>query len=292
MKDAPGMINHGTASELAMTADKNTSQDLIFDGPALLSLADDGVAELTLNTPETANCLNSEMLTAISAALAECNQQSSLRALILKGAGKNFCAGGDIKTFIQKGDALPEYIREATTQLACVVSAMIQLPVPVIASVQGYAAGGGGFGFVCAADFVVAADSANFLAGATRVGMAPDAGLSVTLQNLVGFRRAMNILLTNPTINAQEAEQMGLVTMVVPVHELDVKTHALAADLAEGAPLALAETKRLLWNSMGASVEDVLDDESRTVAALSGSNDCMEAMNAILEKRSARFDGN
>lgn len=275
-----------------MTAENDTLQTLISEGPVILTLDGGGVAALTLNTPDTANCLNAEMLTAISDALAMCNEQPSLRVLILAGAGKNFCAGGDIKTFIEKGQALPEYIREATTQLAGVVSTMIRLPVPVIAAVQGYAAGGGGFGFVCAADFVVAADSANFLAGTTRVGMAPDAGLSVTLQNLVGFRQAMNILLTNPTISARDAEQMGLVTMVVPADELLKSTRALAAELATGAPLALAETKRLLWNGMGASVEDVLDDESKTVASLSGSKDCLEAMKAILEKRSAKFDGN
>ncbi len=274
-----------------MTAESDTYNTLISEGPALLTLASSGVGELTLNTPDTANCLNSEMLTAMAGALATCREEPSLRALVLRGAGKNFCAGGDIKTFIEKGQELPKYIRGATTQLADVVTAMIRLPVPVIAAVQGYAAGGGGFGFVCACDFVVAADSANFLAGATRVGMAPDAGLSATLQNLVGFRQAMNILLTNPTLSAQDAEQLGLVTMVVPTDELEQKTREFATQLAVGAPLALAETKRLLWNGMGSSVEDVLDDESKTVAALSGTRDCMEAMNAIVEKRSAKFVG-
>lgn len=274
-----------------MSADNGNAEILVDTGPVLLSLDGQGIGVLTLNTPETANCLNSEMLTAISDALTMCNDDSRLRVLVLKGAGRNFCAGGDIKTFISKGGELPDYIREATTQLAGVVSAMIELRVPVIASVQGYAAGGGGFGFVCAADFVIAADSANFLAGATRVGMAPDAGLSVTLPNLVGFRRAMHILLNNPTLSAAEAESIGLLTQVVPADELEAQTHAFAKELAEGAPLALGETKRLLWNGMGSKVMTVLDDESQTVSRLSGTADSMEAMKAILEKRDANFVG-
>ncbi len=274
-----------------MRAEHQASDALITEGPVLLTLDSSGVAQLTLNTPETANCLNSEMLRAIYNALAMCREEPELRALILSGAGKNFCAGGDLKTFISQGEGLPKYIRQATKELADVVASMIQMPVPVIASVQGYAAGGGGFGLVCATDFMIAADSANFLAGATRVGMAPDAGLSVTLQRLVGFRQAMRILLTNPTLNARDAEQLGLVTMVVPADELNNKTWAFAKELAEGAPLALAETKRLLWNGMGSKVEDALDDESKTVSVLSGTQDCMEAMKAIVDKRTAEFVG-
>lgn len=274
-----------------MTAEKSEKEMLISSGPVLLSIDAQGIGELTMNTPETANCLNNDMLMAMYDALMCCHGDARLRVLILRGAGKNFCAGGDIKTFTAQGDNLPFYIRQATQYLQAVASSMIRLQVPVIASVQGFAAGGGGMGFVCAADVVIAADSAKFLAGATRVGMSPDAGLSVTLQNLVGFRKAMHILLTNPTLSAQEAEAMGILTRVVAADELEAQTRAYAEMLAEGAPLALGQTKRLLWNGMGARVETSLDDESRTVAALSGTQDSMEAMHAILEKRAARFIG-
>lgn len=274
-----------------MSADDGDRILLIGTGPVTLSLDKNGIGELTLNTPETANCLNREMLTAIENAVGMCRDESRLRVLILSGAGRNFCAGGDIKTFVAKGSNLPEYVLNATQQLANVVRSMIELQVPIIASVQGFAAGGGGFGIVCAADIVIASDSAKFLAGATRVGMAPDAGLSVTLQNLVGFRQAMSILLTNPTISADEAMTLGIVTDVVPDAELGDQTSACAEELAIGAPLALRETKRLLWNGMGLSVESVLDDESKTVSMLSGTTDSMEAMIAILEKREANFVG-
>ncbi|MBR9910662.1 MAG: enoyl-CoA hydratase/isomerase family protein [Gammaproteobacteria bacterium] len=274
-----------------MTTTDSAAEVLIGSGPVLLSINAEGIGELTLNTPETANCLNNEMLIAMSEALMICHGEPRLRVLILKGAGKNFCAGGDIKTFVAKGDQLPYYIRQATLHLQAVVNSMIRLQVPVIASVQGFAAGGGGFGFVCAVDVVIAADSANFLAGATRVGMSPDAGLSVTLQNLVGFRQAMHILLTNPVISAPQALELGILTQVVAADELALKTREYAEGLAQGAPLALGQTKRLLWNGMGAAVETGFDDESRTVASLAGTRDSMEAMRAILEKREASFTG-
>jgi 2-(1,2-epoxy-1,2-dihydrophenyl)acetyl-CoA isomerase len=275
-----------------MNAEINTEVEvLVGAGPVRLTLDAHGIAELTLNTPDTANCLNNEMLMAMGDTLMICHGEPRLRVLILSGAGKNFCAGGDIKTFTAQGDNLPFYIRQATNYLQAVVNSIMRLQVPVIASVQGFAAGGGGFGFVCAADIVIAADTARFLAGATRVGMAPDAGMSVTLQNLVGFRQAMHILLTNPILTAAEAEALGILTQVVPAAELAEKTRAYAGLLAQGAPLALGQTKRLLWNGMGSRVETCLDDESRTVAALAGTRDSMEAMQAIIEKREPVFSG-
>src|SRR5690606_4006823 len=148
---------------------------------------------------------------------------------------------------------------------------------PVIASVHGFAAGGGGFGFVCAADLVVAADSAKFMAGVTRVGMAPDAGLSVTLQNIVGFRKAMELMLLNPILSAQEALELGLLNQGVAEGDLESAARAMAEILAAGARLAMAETKRLLWNGMGTRVESCFSDAARTVSALSGTHDSLEA---------------
>ncbi len=274
-----------------MKDSKDKKDVIIEDGPVLLSIDSLGVGYLSLNTPETANCLNNEMLTAMTDALMYCHGDKRLRALVLRGNGKNFCAGGDIKTFIAKGDDLPFYVRQATNYLQNVVGLLIRLQVPVITAVQGFAAGGGGFGFVCASDVVIASESANFLAGATRVGMAPDAGMSVTLQNLVGFKKAMHILLTNPVISAQEALDIGVITQVVKDDDLSQSVDEYAREIANAPPLALGQTKRLLWNGMGAGVEHVLDDESRTVAMLSGTNDSIEAMNAILEKRTPVFNG-
>ncbi len=258
--------------------------------PALLAV-EEGIAQITLNRPEAANGMSIELLVALHEAILACHADRAIRAVLLRGNGANFCAGGDVRTFAAKGEALPDYVRPATAHLQNVVGALSRLAPPVVAAVQGFAAGGGGLGLVCAADFVIAAQSAKFMSGATRVGMAPDAGVSVTLQRIVGFRRAMDILLNNPTLTAEQALEIGLVSQVVPDAELDEAAFSLARQLAHGAPLALAATKRLLWNGLGSSFEACLPEEARTVSELSGTADAREGLAAVIEKRKPSFAG-
>ena len=267
------------------------TEKLIDSGMVLLDLDDSGIGRLTLNRPEAANGMSVPFLRALYDALMRCHSEPRLRVLVVSGAGPNFCAGGDIKDFASKGEGLPDYLREATSWLQISVSALMRLNAPVIAAVHGFAAGGGGFGLVCAADLVVAAESAKFLPGATRAGMAPDAGVSVTLPRLVGLRRAMNLVLTNPILSAEEALDIGLVNQVVPDAELTEAADRLAATLAAGAPLALAASKRLLWDGVGRSVETGLPDEARTVSELSGTADAREGLAAVIERRRPVFTG-
>lgn len=260
------------------------------DQPVLFRI-EEGVGHLRLNRPDASNAVDVPTLRALYDALMEAHGSADLRVLLLTGAGRNFCAGGDVKTFASKGEALPDYLREATSWLQVVTQAILSLQAPVVVAVQGFAAGGAGFGLVCAADLVVAAQSARFLAGATRVGMAPDAGATVTLPQLVGLRKAMEIVLTNPTITAPEALQIGLVTQVVPDEELAIASLALATTLAAGAPRALAAAKRLLWSGLGGRVEAQLSEEARTVAELSGTADSREGLAAVIERRPPVFTG-
>lgn len=146
-------------------------------------------------------------------------------------------------------------------------------------------------GLVCSSDFVVAGESTRFLAGATRVAMVPDAGVTVTLTQLVGFRRAMEILMLNPVITAAEAKGMGLVTRVVADDALMDEAWALARQLAAGAPAALANTKRLLWSGLGQGVEAAMPEENHAQAILSGMADAREGLAAVIEKRAPRFTG-
>ncbi|HWF54086.1 MAG TPA: enoyl-CoA hydratase-related protein [Solirubrobacteraceae bacterium] len=266
------------------------SETLIGEGHVLLEL-DGAVARLRLNRPEAANGLHVPMLQAIYAALMRAHGEPRIRALLFTGEGKNFCAGGDVKTFASKGAALPDYLREATSWLQICAAALIRLQAPVVTLVQGFAAGGGGMGMVCASDIVIAGESAKFLLGATRVGMAPDGGGSVTLGRLVGHRKAMEIALTNPTITAPEALEMGLITRMVKDDELQEAGIALAAQLADGPTKAFSETKRLLWDGLGRSVEECLPDESRTVSMLSGTEDSLEGLQAVIERREPSFKG-
>ncbi len=263
---------------------------MIDQGPVLLRIAD-GIAHVTLNRPDVSNGMNVELLKALCDAIMVCHGEPSVRAVLLTGEGKNFCAGGDVHTFASKGEKLPDYIRQATAYLQNAVASMIRLEAPVIAAVHGFAAGGGGFGLVCASDMVVAGASAKFLAGATRVGMAPDAGVSVTLPRLVGLRKATAILLTNPVITAAEALELGIINRVVPDAELADVSLALARELAGGAPKALAATKRLLWSGIGTSVEQCLPEEARTVSELAGTADAREGLAAVIERRKPIFTG-
>lgn len=262
-----------------------------FGGGDILLARNSAIAEITFNRPEASNGMTVNFLLALYNAVMTVHGDKSLRVLVLKGAGKNFCAGGDVKDFASKGEALPDYLRQATSYLGNIAGALIHLKIPVIASVHGYAAGGGGFGLVCASDFVVASQSAKFLTGATRAGMAPDAGATVTLQRLVGMRRAMDLFMRNRPIEADEALKIGLISQVVADDDLESGTQKLADELAQGAPLALAETKRMLWNGIGTNVETCLPEESRAVSELSGTEDAREALAAVIEKRKPQFKG-
>lgn len=263
---------------------------LVSEGPALLDLHG-GVAHLQLNRPTSANGLNIEMLEGLHEVLKKIQGEPRVRVVLLTGKGSNFCAGGDVHVFAAQGENLPYYIRQATALLQVVIGALIQLDAPVIAAVQGYTAGGGGMGLLCASDLVIAGQGAKFMAGATRVGMAPDAGLSVTLPRLIGARKATELLLTNEPVSAADAVAMGLINRMVPDAELASAAMAYAQKLANGAPRAMAATKRLLWTGVGLGVDAAMPEESRTVADLCRTEDVHEGLAAVIEKRTPVFKG-
>ena len=259
--------------------------------PVLLE-SGQGIARLRLNRPEASNALNRELLRALVDAVGALAQDSSVRAVVLSGEGRNFCAGGDVKEFAAQGASLPEHLRELTRLLGLAAQGLVELPAPVIALVHGAATGGGGLGLVCAADIVLAGPDARFMLGATRVGMAPDAGLSVTLTRLVGLRQALRLALLNPMLDAAEALEIGLVSEVVADHlALERRGMDLARELAAGAPRAQAQTKRLLWQGIASSLPDCLPDEAATVSELSGTADSREGLAAVIERRPPRFTG-
>jgi 2-(1,2-epoxy-1,2-dihydrophenyl)acetyl-CoA isomerase len=262
-----------------------------LESAVLRDVAPNGVAHIRLNRPKTSNGLNVETLKALHDAVLTCHADPAVKVVLLSGAGRNFCAGGDIHTFESKGAELPAYLREATAWLQLATAALIQLKAPVVTVVQGFAAGGGGLGLVCASDIVIAARSAKFFSGAVRVGMAPDGGSSVTLAQLVGLRQALRILLTNPTLDAEEAAAIGLITDVVDDDALSSEAARIADDLAAMPPLALSATKRLVWAGVGAPVEARLAEESRVVSELSGTADALEGLRAVIERRAPKFTG-
>lgn len=272
----------------AHTEDAGDRTVWIGEGPVLLDYAD-GIATLTLNRPEASNGMNIALMEGLQRAIMRCHREPGVRVVHLRGAGKNFCAGGDVREFAAQGDEIGDFLREVTAYLQMAVGTLIRLNAIVVTEVQGFAAGGGGLGLVCASDVVVAGESAKFMAGATRVGMAPDAGASVILPHLVGFRRASEIFLSNRIVPASEALDIGLITHCAPDETLALEARKTAEFYAGGAPLALAASKRLLWNAIG--VEAALPEEARTVADLSASEDSREGLAAVIEKRAPVFRG-
>ncbi|RDH80452.1 enoyl-CoA hydratase/isomerase family protein [Mycolicibacterium moriokaense] len=256
-------------------------------GPVALTVDPRGIATVTLNRPEAANAMDATMLRALHAALLHCHGSSEIRVVVLTAAGDNFCSGGDVKDFLAHADDLPSHIKEVSTWLQSVTGLMIGLDVPVIAAVHGYAAGGGGLGLIGSCDFVIAGRTAKFMSGAVRVGMIPDGGLTAILTQLVGLRRAMEITLTNPTLDADEALRIGLLTRVVADDSVLTQAYALAESLCDAAPDALAECKHLLWAGVGSTVAQALVEESRAVVRLSGTEECQRRLTAIAQRSGA-----
>src|ERR1043165_6156318 len=169
----------------------------------------DNIARLTLNRPDSANALNLEMSKDLMHAALECSENSAIRAVIITGNGRMFCAGGDLKSFAAQGDKLAYHLKEVTTYLHAAVSRFTRMDAPVIAAVNGTAAGAG-MSLACSCDLVLAAESAKFTMAYTRAGLTPDGSSTYFLPRIVGLKRALELTLTNRVLPAQEAEQWGI----------------------------------------------------------------------------------
>jgi 2-(1,2-epoxy-1,2-dihydrophenyl)acetyl-CoA isomerase len=185
---------------------------------------------------------------------------------------------------------LPQYLREITSYLHLAISRFARLDAPVIAAVQGSAAGGG-FSLAISCDLVIAAESATFLMAYTKIGMAPDGGSTYFLPRLVGLKRAMELALTNRALSAREACEWGIVTEVVAGENLSSRPEELARSLAQGPTGAFGSAKRLMHGGWNQTLETQMELESRAIAETGGSADGQEGIRAFLEKRKARFAG-
>jgi 2-(1,2-epoxy-1,2-dihydrophenyl)acetyl-CoA isomerase len=247
------------------------------------------VATITLNRPESLNAMNMEMCRELMSAVLDC-EEARVRAVVVTGAGKAFCAGGDLATFHAQKDSLPRYVKEMATALHVSLSRLARLDAPVLAAVNGVAAGGG-FSLVCACDLVLAARSARFTMAYTRAGLSPDGGSTYFLPRIVGQRRAMELALLNPVLSADEARDWGIVNRVVDDAACLAETMRLARELADGAPLAHAAVKRMLAASLNDTLESQLERETGSIAGMARTADAREGIAAFLEKRKPRFHG-
>jgi 2-(1,2-epoxy-1,2-dihydrophenyl)acetyl-CoA isomerase len=245
------------------------------------------VAHVTLNRPQASNALDLEMAKQLMAVALRCESDHGVRAVLLKGAGKSFCAGGDVKVFVAQ-EKLPQYLREITSYLHLAISRFARLDAPVIAAVQGSAAGGG-FSLAISCDLVLAVDSATFLMAYTKIGMAPDGGSTYFLPRLVGLKRAMELALTNRALSAREACEWGIVTEVVPQENLASRAEELARSLAQGPTGAFGSAKGLLHGGWNQTLETQMELESRAIAETGASAAGQEGIRAFVEKRKAKF---
>src|SRR3954469_10125807 len=206
----------------------------------ILRDATDGVLTLTLNRPDALNSFNVEMKEALLAALKDAARDKSVRVVLLTGAGRAFSAGQDLKERQAPGGA--DLGTELRTRYNPIVLAMRRLEKPVIGAINGVAAGAG-ISVALACDIRIAADNASFIEVFGRVGLVPDTGSSWFLPRLVGYAKGAEIALTTGSGDAQTAERIGVVSRVVPAGKLMDEANALAAKLAQGAPLAIGLAK-------------------------------------------------
>ncbi|HEX4388367.1 MAG TPA: enoyl-CoA hydratase/isomerase family protein [Steroidobacteraceae bacterium] len=247
------------------------------------------VALVTLNRPDSANTLNLQMAMDLLAAALACARNAAVRAVVLTGAGRNFCFGGDLRAMASRETSGDDYIRELTTYLHAAIAHFVRMDSPVLAAVNGTAAGAG-VGLVAMADLALCARSSKFNLAYTKAGLTPDAGTSFLLPRNIGAKRTMELLLLNRTLQAEEALAWGLVNEVVADEQLLPRSLEIAERLAEGARGAYGATKRLVAHALGA-LESQMILESETIAAHAVSAEGAEGINAFLEKRKPEFPG-
>jgi 2-(1,2-epoxy-1,2-dihydrophenyl)acetyl-CoA isomerase len=249
---------------------------------------DGAVATLTLDRPEALNALTVPVKVALREALEAIAADRSVRAVILTGAGRAFCAGQDLAERDQP-DAAPLDV-ELRERYNPIIRALRSMDQPVIAAVNGVAAGAGAsLAFAC--DLRIAAEEARFVLAFGRIGLVPDSGATWTLPRLVGPARAAELALVGDPIAADEALRIGLVNRVVPGEQLMAEARALADRIAAGAPLATAATKHALDRAWSIDLDAALDDEARLQGLSGATDDHAEGLAAFREKRPPRFTG-
>lgn len=259
---------------------------------SLLLERSDTVATLTLNRPEALNTLDFALMDALVDATAQVAADDTLRVVVVRGAGRHFMAGGDLRTFEGELAKPPaqrsEDFRRMIGRLHSAIETLHRMPHPVVARVQG-AVAGFGLSLMNACDLVVAAEDTYFASAYRNIALTPDGGGSWSLPRLVGTRRAMEILLLGERFDARRALEIGLVNRVVPLAELDAATDAVVQMLAQGPVLALRNAKRLVRESLARSLSAQLDAEAISFGACAATSDFAEGIQAFLEKRPARF---
>ncbi len=269
----------------------------------LLEKRPNGVALITLNRPDSLNAMGGQLMPLLAAHLADCASDEAVRCLVLTGAGRAFCAGGDVKAMAAGGDAPPgaddkrspaaefargvETLRDSQRRTSYVLHTM---PKPTIAMVNGHAVGAG-LSLALACDLRVASERAKFGTVFRNVGFSGDFGGSYFLPRLVGMERARQLYFTGEILSAEEALKIGMASRVVPNEKLEEETMALASQFASGPTLAYARMKENLNLSASADLLTLLEQEALNMHLSGTTSDHREAAKAFVEKRAPTFAG-
>lgn len=248
------------------------------------------VAILTLDRPKAANGIDLALGKALMMQAIALSEDAEVRAVVLTGAGRFFCAGGDLKSFAGFGPELPARLKELTAYLHTAITRFSRMDAPLIVAVNGMAAGAG-MSLAITGDLVVAAESAGFTMAYTAAGLSPDGSSSWFLPRLVGDRRARELMLTNRRLTAAEALDWGLINEVVADGEALDAAVAQAETLAEGATGSYGAVKDMLLATFGNGLETQMELETRHIAARAASEDGREGIAAFSEGRKPVFKG-
>jgi 2-(1,2-epoxy-1,2-dihydrophenyl)acetyl-CoA isomerase len=260
-----------------------------------LRLEVDGeIGTLTLDRPDVLNAMSPELIGELVTAAAWLADRAPLRALIVTGAGRAFSAGGDVNWFKrgldESGADLPAEVRRGADVLHQAIVDFRRIPYPVVAAVNGVAAGAG-FSLALMCDTRIASEDAGFVCAYGRIGASPDGGMTYFLPRMLGPSRAIELLLNDPLLSAEQAREMGIVAEVVPADELIGRAREKAEKLAAKAPHYVRTSKRLIAASLNNALADHLQLERHGIADSMATEDLREGVTAFLEGRQATFTG-
>ena len=268
------------------------------EAPPLLVERDGPIVRLVFNRPKAGNAIDVPMAKALMEAAIACDEDPAVRCVVLTGAGRMFCVGGDVKLFSSAGERIPHLLKELTSYLHSAISRLARMQKPLVTVVNGPAAGAG-FSLALLGDVALASRAASVTLAYGKLGLSPDGGSTWLLPRLIGLRRAQELMLTDPTLTATQAADLGLVTRLCDPDEsgqapagpttLSAQAAILTDTLSRGGVQAWGRTRELLLNAYGASLESHLEAEARAIANAGRGAESREGIAAFVERRPANF---
>lgn len=254
----------------------------------LLTEVTNHVLLVTLNRPESLNAFSPDMIADLTKTIIDVRQNTHIRAIVIRGAGRSFTAGGDVKSM---GQATAVQMYDHVGKMNDCILAMDACEIPIIAAVHGFAAGAG-FNLALACDLIVAADDSQFAMSFSQVGLISDGGGSYFLPKLIGPHLAKQLFFSAESISADRLHQLGVINYLYPLNQLEEETLKLADKLANGPTKAYGMMKKLISHSNTASLDEILEQERITQTLMATTEDHLEGVSAFKEKRKPKFTGN